>query len=924
MAVESPVVKQRLTFSWSLVSSGLRMQLLDAVDWQAGQVPAERLYLSEEALNADLVRLYGRQPSMAALDKWDAWEPIFDWLLREATAAQLDDLIVFVQRSLSGPDRHVKPKNLAERRAFVTRRMKRQTRTLKANALSVFVRAHKERRPVRSRGRQTGSAESRGVRMLCGMGGAPAPLHDYQREAVANLSALTRARSGGSRRGLVVLPTGAGKTRVAVSWALDLLSSDPAWRVLWIAHQEELLSQAAATFESLAASKPLGFVRRLRVVSGQASPVSTLADPDIDLAIVTWQSVYSNWQRGARLLRTFTARPTAVFVDEAHHAGSPAYEKILGHLEDSPRVVMVGLTATPWPSNSVAAERLRSRFPRMVAQVSIDELHARRILAVPVLHTVDTHQQLELTPAELRLANGDLPPTVLRQLKTTARDQLLVRTWQERRDEWGKSLVFATSTGHADQLGSSLEQAGASVRVLHSRVDVDRREVLDWFAGPSEDQAVLVSVGMLTEGVDIPAARTAFLARPTTSRILMRQMIGRVLRGPSAGGEATAHLVYLRDVWTNFDEVIEPDELPDIAVTTTGHERGEAERAFPPVHALGGGAVPHSVLAQLARSYARRVDRIPLDPATSRTALCGYYVTDAGGHVPVMEHQRDGFEELIRRVRAGRSFQGTPLASLFDDDHPPYPTDRQLASIRAHVEITNQAPPFVALNAELDPRTVAVELRSRVLDDAGREAFLREQYETSLARIAYRSLDHFEEAVERELRELRHAERSGRSRSNPERPAPPEHSNKPEMVPLRRWSSRQLPSMKRIIARVCEVLAGEEVIEPLHKPGFDPPSLDWTRTDVGSTWAHWSLKTSGKGKGKPSIRVNRLLQAPRKDVGDDILEYLIFHELLHDLLPGRGHDAEFRRLEGRWPEVDHLDFMLDTLHEQFGLRRTRR
>jgi hypothetical protein len=46
--------------------------------------------------------------------------------------------------------------------------------------------------------------------------------------------------------------------------------------------------------------------------------------------------------------------------------------------------------------------------------------------------------------------------------------------------------------------------------------------------------------------------------------------------------------------------------------------------------------------------------------------------------------------------------------------------------------------------------------------------------------------------------------------------------------------------------------------------------------------------------------------------------------MLHNILPGRGHDAEFRRLEAMWPNADQLDFELDTLHEQFDIDRIKR
>jgi len=60
---------------------------------------------------------------------------------------------------------------------------------------------------------------------------------------------------------------------------------------------------------------------------------------------------------------------------------------------------------------------------------------------------------------------------------------------------------------------------------------------------------VLVNVNILTEGTDLPSVQTVFLARPTTSTILMTQMIGRALRGEKAGGTATAYIVSFVDHW---------------------------------------------------------------------------------------------------------------------------------------------------------------------------------------------------------------------------------------------------------------------------------------------------------------------------------------------------------------------------------------
>lgn len=70
----------------------------------------------------------------------------------------------------------------------------------------------------------------------------------------------------------------------------------------------------------------------------------------------------------------------------------------------------------------------------------------------------------------------------------------------------------------------------------------------------------------------------------------------------------------------------------------------------------------------------------------------------------------------------------------------------------------------------------------------------------------------------------------------------------------------------------------------------------------------------------PVIRINRVLKAHPALVPDRLIEALIWHELCHHLLPGRGHDAEFRRLEALWPDSAEQDSRLDSLHEEFDLQ----
>jgi hypothetical protein len=95
--------------------------------------------------------------------------------------------------------------------------------------------------------------------------------------------------------------------------------------------------------------------------------------------------------------------------------------------------------------------------------------------------------------------------------------------------------------------------------------------------------------------------------------------------------------------------------------------------------------------------------------------------------------------------------------------------------------------------------------------------------------------------------------------------------------------------------------------------------IGWTREADRTAFAHWAPRLSGRRRGEPKIWVSSMLRVDPSQVPDDVLEYLIWHEVVHHLLPGQGHDAEFRRLEAMWPESAEHDYFLDTLGDRYDL-----
>jgi superfamily II DNA or RNA helicase len=731
-----------------------------------------------------------------------------------------------------------------------------------------------------------------------------------------------------------VLPTGAGKTDTVVDWTLDLMAAEdhPRLRVLWIAHQQELLDQAAGRYRASALRCEPGFKRNLRVVHGDASPPSALGGKDVDIVLATVQSLRLRHDTAKRkLLETFLSRPTIVVVDEAHHAGAPGYDRVLDELEQQKNLVaLIGLTATPRPTSASARVKVRERFgQKPLIKVQKETLIKDLILARPRLNTVETKQVILVTAREARRAlRDDFSPEFMRQLANDERDELVVSTWLRDREKWGRTLAFATSIDHAESMREAFRARGVDADALHSEVGDGRAAILKWFR--DTEDAVLVSVGMLTEGVDLPAARTAFLARPTASHILLEQMQGRVLRGPRAGGDREAYIVYFHDLWRNFPNVADPREDAEDA----------DDQAFALLRKRSLHRVPIDVIAELEALFGQTStseggvsdpsagdteedeDEYPYevpDPRLIESRLVGYYdLGEDQRSVPVLAHYAEGLAEMIAAKLDPRRRRMPPLMSFFDDVHAPLPSDRAINALLDYVYEFQEAPPLVSVDAAVGPSVAASEIYR--LGDEATEGQVRDivrQHWESISGVSSPSLASFEDPVRAELDELR---AHGGARHGVEAPLRP--PAKPDLKPIPRVATRDLKGLLLRVVRTAQEqgLLTPSLLERLGESDVDLPSIDWTRKPESAAFGWWRLELRKPEKrGEQTIRINRVLMGPREAISDELLEFLIWHELLHHLLPGQQHRPPFREFESRWPNAPALDDEIDRLHEKWDL-----
>lgn len=320
-------------------------------------------------------------------------------------------------------------------------------------------------------------------------------LRPYQAAAVEGVRAAWREH----RSTLLVLPTGAGKTYTAATIVAERARHG---RVLWLAHRTELLSQAIATMQRLGLTVELeqADARAGRLVGGQ----------------VVCASVPS--MRGRRLASWPTAAFSTIVVDEAHHATASTYLGILEHFADA---LVLGLTATPDRTDKVG---LGEVFENCAYEYPIRTAIEDGWLVPPVSRGVDLP---DLDLRGLRVRAGDIEQGALEERVIESLEQIVGPLIEHAEDR--QSLLFVPGVRAAHLAVELLERAHVAAAAIDGTTpDAVRRETLDAYrAGRVR---VLANFGVLTEGTDLPMASCVAMARPTTSRSLYAQMLGRGLR----------------------------------------------------------------------------------------------------------------------------------------------------------------------------------------------------------------------------------------------------------------------------------------------------------------------------------------------------------------------------------------------------------
>ncbi|WP_336724696.1 sacsin N-terminal ATP-binding-like domain-containing protein [Cellulosimicrobium cellulans] len=401
------------------------------------------------------------------------------------------------------------------------------------------------------------------------------PLHDYQVNVTERIKSLLRRI--GPDRGMVSLPTGAGKTRVAVEALVNGVRDediDITRPLVWIAQTDELCEQAAESWtyvwRAIGLQVPMHLGRLWANNEVPEEPGAfqlVVAGADKLKAVRDRPGEAYDWLR----------QPSVVVVDEAHTSTAPTYTQVLEWLgrggrgrSEADRKPLIGLTATPFRGMSKdETERLVGRYDGnrldrgsfVHADNPYPELQAKGVLASVRQEIIDG-TDVALTASDIDEIEKlrRLPSAVTERLGGDLdRTLRVVDSIAELPEDW-TIIAFAPSVENARVMAALLSHRGIpAVSISSDTETAARRHYVEEFkAGRIR---VLTNYNVLTQGFDAPQVRAVYVARPTFSPNVYQQMIGRGLRGPKNGGSDEVLIVNVRDNFEKYGDMLAFNEF---------------------------------------------------------------------------------------------------------------------------------------------------------------------------------------------------------------------------------------------------------------------------------------------------------------------------------------------------------------------------
>ena len=337
------------------------------------------------------------------------------------------------------------------------------------------------------------------------------------------------------RRFIVKAPTGAGKT-VLASELIDRFYKGK--KIIVLCHRLVLLEQ-------------------LHKALSHKHSVRKLEVSDEGPAFENYDIMLSTSLRAKGVLNDAIAKADVIIIDEAHRVSpnGKGYKRILDAFEEQGKknAPLIGLTASPERRTGDQRDQLNLAFDAIIDCANIEELIEEGVLVKPIYRPHFVH---DLNLANIDISSGDFPIEKLSNaIIRSSMIDYAIWSYKEERSKLAAAPIsawFCADVSVAEATLSAIEKSGFEAAIVTAKTPIKERMKLLALHEDGEIEAI-VSVGVLAEGWDNPNCNIIVHLRPTLSKVLWGQSVGRGLR--SAPGKESCVVIDVSSNWSTFGPV---------------------------------------------------------------------------------------------------------------------------------------------------------------------------------------------------------------------------------------------------------------------------------------------------------------------------------------------------------------------------------
>lgn len=725
---------------------------------------------------------------------------------------------------------------------------------------------------------------------------ADVPLYDFQKDAVRELNNYFNHEDG--KCGVLVMPTGGGKTRTSIYFLLKYLVSK-GYQVLWLAHRAMLLEQTSETFYKLSplvnSEKEVMQQFKMVCISGEHCGAYGMHKTE-NVMVGSVPSLCHKTEYFKHVLKD----KVIVVVDEAHHTYAPSYRRIIDTVRKlRPDSKLLGLTATPVRIQEKATKALMKIFDdKIIYNIPMSDLIANKILADPIYIPIETNVDIEAIinideRAYIRKW-GEMPQSLIEKVaRTNKRNEAIVNEYLDNKEKYGKTIIFALNAIHCIALYEAFREKDPNLRVGYVySLRKDNNEIIERFRDSKKRKDgidVLININILSEGSDIPDIQTVFLTRPTNSDVLLMQMVGRGMRGPNCDGTETVNIVDFNDKWSDITKWMNPQFL-----------FGDEEPEEPEIVETKGkvSIIPYDMIRDIIKGITYKGVEVV---RKGMVLPIGWYdVYDEEGcdrKVIVFDSQVPGYERLENACKNGTinySDDGSILQDKYFADFGVMPAPNELEYVTKYYEEEEEFPVLQLFEWRdaIDPSKFAQEIieTSMSFNDFDRRVTEIYSIHKDMIDKLYGGLQEYKEKI-------------AICTTFPKGIKP--LGTRIEEVEKSSYHLSPKPFPKTLDTLLTEVM--KEQRENL-LPDFKRPSILWTAKPLASYFGQY---TPSENK----ICINAVLDS--ETIPADVIKFIIYHECLHQEFT-QGHGPAFTYKEHLYPNFNEYDRYLNLNFPDFN------